>query len=83
MNQNINEKSRDNMYTYQFKEVVLFPFDNYSIPFRHGLQLELIQAKRYEQNPILKKGESGAPDNSAMAHFICGILARVILMTLN
>ncbi|MBD3182858.1 hypothetical protein GF312_11245 [Candidatus Poribacteria bacterium] len=48
---------------------VLFPFDSYSIPFRHGLQLELIQAKRYEGNPVLEPGGLGKVDTNAMAYY--------------
>jgi len=53
----------------QSKEAVLFPFDSYSIPFRHGLQLELIPAKRYEGNPVLKPGGTGLADSKATAYY--------------
>lgn len=53
----------------KLKEIVLFPFDNYNIPFRHGLQLELIKAKRYEGNPILSSGVPGSADSSTIAYY--------------
>jgi len=49
--------------------IVLFPFDNYSIPFRHGVQLELVKASRYEGNPVLKLGEPEAPDGQTISYY--------------
>lgn len=53
----------------QIKEIVLFPFDNYNIPFRHGLQLELIKAKRYEGNPVIVPSKPNGADSSAIAYY--------------
>ncbi len=52
-----------------FNQAVLFPFDSFNVPFRHGLQLELIQAKRYPGNPVMTKGDKGSPDSSAIAYY--------------
>ncbi len=50
-------------------EAVLFPFDNCSLPFRHGLQLELIPAQRDAANPILTPGGPNAPDSESMSYY--------------
>jgi len=50
-------------------EAVLFPFDRHSVPFRHGLQLELISAQRDAANPVLKPGGPDAPDGEAMSYY--------------
>jgi len=50
-------------------QAVLFPFDNYSVPFRHGLQLELISAQRDPANPVLKPGGPDAPDSESMSYY--------------
>lgn len=51
------------------REAVLFPFDNHSVPFRHGLQLELISANRDAANPILKRGGPNDPDGDSMSYY--------------
>ena len=51
------------------RKIVLFPFDNYSIPFRHGLQLELVKASRYDGNPVLKLGQPEAPDGQTISYY--------------
>lgn len=50
-------------------EAVLFPFDHYSLPFRHGLQLELISAQRDGANPVLKPGGPNDPDAESMSYY--------------
>jgi hypothetical protein len=50
-------------------EAVLFPFDHSSVPFRHGLQLELISAQRDAANPVLKPGGPNAPDSESMSYY--------------
>jgi hypothetical protein len=59
----------------QTSEVVLFPFDNYSIPFRSGLQLNLVEGNKYHGNPILCPGELGKPDCKYVAYY--GTVIRV------
>lgn len=44
------------------REAMLFPFDNFSISSRHGLQLELIAAQRDGGNPVVPLGGPRAPD---------------------
>ena len=51
------------------RQAVLFPFDSYSMPFRHGLQLELISAQRDAANPVLKPGGPNAPDSESMSYY--------------
>lgn len=51
------------------KEAVLFPFDHHSIPFRHGLQLELKTAQRYGGNPIIPQGGPQDPDNAVISYY--------------
>jgi hypothetical protein len=51
------------------REAVLFPFDNYSVPFRHGLQLELITSSRYTANPVLKLGGQNDPDGESISYY--------------
>jgi hypothetical protein len=50
------------------REVVLVPFDSYAIPFRSGLQLEMVAA-RAEANPVLRRGEPGQPDSVGVAFY--------------
>ena len=42
--------------------LVLFPFDNDSVPFRSGLQLNLVEGEKYPDNPEVFHGEAGKPD---------------------
>ena len=58
-------------------EVVLFPFDDYSIPFQSGLELRL-QGYRAEYSRhggttriVLGLGEPGAPDSMTVAYYGC------------
>lgn len=44
------------------REAVLLAFDNDSIPFRHGLQLELIAAQGDGGNPVVPLGGPRAAD---------------------
>src|ERR1051325_6700577 len=46
-------------------EAVLFPFDNYALPFRKGLEMSLLRSEhtRAPYNPVLVRGNSGAPDS--------------------
>lgn len=43
-------------------ELVLFSFDDYAIQFKHGVYLDLLQAVKYEENPVLTGGEEGSSD---------------------
>src|SRR4051794_32376993 len=53
------------------KEAVLFPFDNYSIPMRKGLQMDLITSEhsRAPYNPVLVRGKPGAPDSFRIGYY--------------
>src|SRR5204862_6699607 len=53
------------------KEAVLFPFDNYSIPLRKGLQMDLIASEetRRKYNPVLVRGRPGAPDSFRIGYY--------------
>ncbi len=46
--------------------VVLFPFDDYSIPLTYGLQLGLVQGER--QGIVLPPGKPGDPDCSRVRY---------------
>ena len=46
----------------EIREVVLFSFDDYSIPFRKNVFLTLQSAEKYPKNPILRRGPAGSPD---------------------
>lgn len=52
--------------TIKVAEAVLFPFDDGSIPFRSGLQLNLAEAAKFPENPIMHCGETGTPDSKAV-----------------
>ncbi len=58
------------------QSIVLFPFDDYSIPFQHGLKLEL-QGNNAgtNRNPVLPLGEAGAHDSKWIAFY--GTVLRV------
>jgi hypothetical protein len=53
------------------QEAVLFPFDNYAIPLRKGLQMDLIasQETRRKYNPVLIRGKAGAPDSFRIGYY--------------
>lgn len=57
------------------EEAVLFPFDNYSLPFRHGVELRLIPAERHEDNPVVPKGGPGSPDEENISYY--GTVIRI------
>src|SRR5437762_11937215 len=52
-------------------EAVLFPFDNYSIPLRKGLQMDLLasQDTRASYNPVLVRGKPGSPDSFRIGYY--------------
>lgn len=52
----------------QNREIVLFPFDSYAIPFRSGLELSLVGGHR-EENPVLRPGKAGRPDSGGVAFY--------------
>ena len=43
-------------------EVTLFSFDNVSIPFTHNLQLTMQQPEKHSNNPVVRRGAAGTPD---------------------
>ncbi|MBN2456999.1 MAG: hypothetical protein JXB29_10790 [Sedimentisphaerales bacterium] len=44
-------------------EAIFFAFDDYSIPFKDNLKLTLVQAKKYSENPVLRRGPEGTHDS--------------------
>jgi len=57
-------------------EVVLFPFDDYSIPFQQGVRLRLVPySKGGGKNIVLGRGGSGAPDSKNVCYY--GSVQRV------
>src|ERR1043166_7308260 len=53
------------------KEAVLFPFDNYSIPLRKGVEMKLIDSEhtRASYNPVLVQGKPGTPDSYRIGYY--------------
>ena len=52
------------------REAVLFPFDDRSIPFSAGLQLNLVSGKSGAANPIvLSGGKPGEPDDATVRFY--------------
>lgn len=50
-------------------DMVLFPMDDISIPWRDNLKLTLQAPKKYPGNPVMRMGPSEAPDgNGALAY---------------
>ena len=58
-------------------EIVLFPFDNQSIPLSHGLRLHLLKNNNagFDRQVVFKTGDSGAPDNRLVVYY--GTVQRV------
>ena len=57
-------------------EVVLFPFDDFSIPFQHGVRLSLEgRIGGHGTKPVVPLGDSGAPDSAWIAFY--GTVLRV------
>ena len=42
--------------------VVLFAFDDYSVPSTRGLKVQMLQPEKYSGNPIISRGLAGEPD---------------------
>ncbi len=59
------------------EKVVLFPFDDCSIPFQHGVRLQLVRHKRSGRKTriVIGTGEPGAPDSASVAYY--GTVQRV------
>ena len=53
------------------KEAVLFPLDNYSIPLRKGVEMNLLTSEhtRAPYNPVLRRGKPGAPDSFRIGYY--------------
>ncbi len=58
-------------------KAVLFPFDDYSIPFQHGLRLQLVGYKAGidRRRIVLKPGGPEAPDSRLVVYY--GTVRRV------
>ena len=53
-------------------EIVLFPFDDYAIPFQQGVRLSLnsySQSVRKKSNSVLSPGNPGTPDDSEVQSY--------------
>ena len=52
-------------------EVILFPFDDYSISFQHGVRLQLVGHKTPigRSKIVLETGNPGAPDSKLVVPF--------------
>ena len=52
-------------------EVVMFPFDNQSIPISHGLRLHLLQNNNagFDREIVLKTGDPGSPDSRLVVYY--------------
>jgi len=51
-------------------EIVLFPFDDYSIPFQHGLKLQLVPYScSHGRNIVLERGPPGSPDSKHVVYY--------------
>lgn len=44
-------------------ETALFAFDDHAIPWKHNLQLTLVEATKHPDNPVLRCGPAGSPDH--------------------
>lgn len=60
--------STDYQAEVQNEEVVLFPFDNYAVPFRSGLQLSLVEG-RLQKSPVLPLGRGNQPDSLGISFY--------------
>jgi len=47
----------------------LFSFDDHSIPWKRNLQLTMIQAQKYEENPVVPRGDRGSVDEYAVQFY--------------
>jgi len=56
--------SRAEMPSPKSEEQVFFSFDDESLPWRDNLQLTLVAPKKYEGNPVLKRGPQGSVDGN-------------------
>lgn len=51
------------------KVTTLFAFDEVSIPFTQNLKLEMRTPTKHPANPVVPRGETGAPDNWAVQFY--------------
>ena len=56
---------------HSLKEIVLFPFDDYSMPFRNGVELQLVgkETPCGSTKVVLPVGEPGSPDDRAVVYY--------------
>ena len=57
------------------EEIVLFPFDDHSIPFWHGLRMQLLGRGGRRQDIVVSPGPPGSPDNKNVVYY--GTVIRV------
>jgi len=60
------ESFAERIQTAQPKRAVLFAFDDYSIPWRYRVRLQMHQPQKYAGNPILARGAAGEADARRM-----------------
>lgn len=56
-------------------EAVLFPFDDFSIPWSDGLELALVSGQKHPDNPVVRMGKPGEPDSKSVAYY--GTVIRI------
>lgn len=59
-------------------QIVLFPFDDHSVPLQTGLELQLIPHRTWPESPariVVPPGETGTPDSRAVCYY--GTVTRV------
>src|SRR5690606_19579580 len=44
------------------EDLVFFAISNYDIPWKHNLQLSMIQPQKFGDNPVLPRGPKGSVD---------------------
>ena len=49
--------------TSRAEEQTFFAFDEVSIPWRDNLKVQMVQAEKHPDNPVLKHGPPGSPDH--------------------
>lgn len=52
-------------------QVVLFPFDDHSLPFQHGVRLHLVRYKAGVDRTkiVVPQGPPGAPDSARVIYY--------------
>ncbi len=66
---NMTDKENHPKQTGKNSELVVFSFDDHSIPWKDNLELTMVRPEKYAANPVVKRGEKGSVDEWAVQFY--------------